>query len=85
MEAAILLGLLGVGYALDQNKSETHKTHSIIQPPNIQSSQKTIYDQTNLSDAIKNERQIVVDRVNAASKGSSTMIDSLNMSGRNTL
>ena len=44
-------------------------------------SQNTIYDQTNLSDAKQQELQIVQDRIQEAQKGSSTMIDSLNMSG----
>ena len=85
MEAAVLIGLLGVGYALDKNKKDTHKVYDNIKPPQNQPSQNTIYDQSNISDAKKSELQIVNDRIEEANKGSSTMIDSLNMEGRNTL
>ena len=85
MEAAVLIGLLGIGYALDRNKNDTHKVYDNIKPPQNQPSQNTIYDQSNISDAKKSELQIVNDRIEEANKGSSTMIDSLNMEGRNTL
>ena len=85
MEAAVLIGLLGIGYVLDKNKKDTHKVYDNIKPPQNQPSQNTIYDQSNISDAKKSELQIVNDRIDEANKGSSTMIDSLNMEGRNTL
>ena len=85
MEAVVLVGLLGLGYALDKNKNNNHQVYDTIKPDYNKNSQHTIYDQTNLSDAKQQELQIVQDRIQEAQKGSSTMIDSLNISGRNTL
>ena len=86
MESVVLLGLMGVGYLMNKDKDETHKTYSEVQPPLNMASGNSIYDQSPYMDAKKYEIDLVNQNHREAMKGDSKMIDSLNMSGgRNTL
>ena len=33
MESVVLLGLMGVGYLMNKDKDEKHKTYNEVQPP----------------------------------------------------
>ena len=33
MESVVLLGLMGVGYLMNKDKDEKHKTYSEVKPP----------------------------------------------------
>ena len=86
MESVVLLGIMGVGYLMNKDKDETHKTYSEVQPPLFVGSGNSVYDQANYLDAKKYEIDLVNQNHDLAMKGDSKMIDSLNMSGgRNTL
>ena len=86
MESVVLLGLMGVGYLMNKDKDETHKTYSEVQPPLNMASGNSIYDQSPYMDAKKYEIDLVNQNHREAMTGDSKMIDSLNMSGgRNTL
>jgi len=86
MESVVLLGIMGVGYLMNKDKDETHKTYSEVQPPLNMASGNSIYDQSPYMDAKKYEIDLVNQNHREAMKGDSKMIDSLNMSGgRNTL
>jgi hypothetical protein len=86
MESVVLLGLMGVGYLMNKDKDEKHKTYSQVQPPMNMPSGNSIYDQSPYMDAKKYEIDLVNQNHREAMKGDSKIIDSLNMSGgRNTL
>ena len=85
MESVILLGIMGVGYLMNKDQDEKHKTYSEVTPPLFIGSGNTIYDQANYSDAKKHEIGLVNSNHDEAMRGDSKMIDRLNMSGRNTL
>ena len=86
MESVVLLGLMGVGYLMNKDKDEKHKTYSEVQPPLNMASGNSIYDQSPYMDAKKYEIDLVNQNHREAMKGDSKIIDSLNMSGgRNTL
>jgi len=86
MESLVLLGIMGVGYLMNKDKDETHKTYSAVQPPLFVGSGNSIYDQANYLDSKKYEIDLVNANHDLAMKGDSKIIDSLNMSGgRNTL
>tara|TARA_Y100000817_G_C16856226_1_gene544097 strand:- start:352 stop:2010 length:1659 start_codon:yes stop_codon:yes gene_type:complete len=85
MEGLILLGVLGAGYLINEDKKKEEKTYSTIQPPLNIDSGTTIYDQSNLKDAQRYEIDKVQEYHDMAMKGDTKIIDSLNMDGRNTL
>jgi hypothetical protein len=85
MESVVLLGIMGVGYLINKDKDETHKTYSEAMPPLFVGSGNTIYDQANYLDSKKYEASMVDQNHKLAMQGDSKMIDRLNMSGRNTL
>ena len=86
MESVVLLGLMGVGYLMNKDKDEKHKTYSEVQPPMNMPSGNSIYDQSPYMDTKKHEIDLVKQRHTESMKGDSKIIDSLNMSGgRNTL
>ena len=85
MESVILLGLMGVGYLMNKDKDEKHKVYPEVQPPIIQGSGNSVYDQANYADSKNYEIDLVSKQHNLAMQGDSKVIDSLNMGGRNTL
>ncbi len=86
MESVVLLGLMGVGYLMNKDKDEKHKTYSEVQPPLNQGSETSVYDLANFSDAKKYEIDLVNKNFDESMRGDSKVIDSLNMpGGRNTL
>jgi len=85
MEGLILLGVLGAGYLLNEDKSKNDKTYSTINPPVNPDTGNTIYDMNNLKDAQRFEIDKVTEYHELAMKGDSKVIDNLNMDGRNTL
>ena len=85
MESVVLLGLMGVGYLMNKDKDEKHKTHSEVQPPMYVGSGNSVYDQQIYSDAKNYEIDLVNKNHELAMQGDSKVIDSLNMGGRNTL
>ena len=86
MESVVLLGLMGVGYLMNKDKDEKHKTYSEVQPPLNQGSHNSVYDLANFSDAKKYEIDLVNKNFNESMRGDSKVIDALNMpGGRNTL
>ena len=86
MESVVLLGLIGVGYLMNKDKDDKHKTYSEVKPPIFEGSGNSIYDQANFSDAKKYEIDLVNKNHELSMQGDSKVIDSLNMpGGRNTL
>ena len=85
MEGLILLGLLGGGWLLNKDKEDSHKVSSNFQPPLNYGSNDTIYDVSNYKDSKQYEQELVRKQYEEAMKGNSTVIDGLNMEGRNTL
>ena len=85
MESVVLLGLMGVGYLLNKDKDEKHKTYSEVKPPMFVGSGNSIYDQANYVDAKNYEIDLVNKNHSLAMEGDSKVIDNLNMGGRNTL
>ena len=86
MESVVLLGLMGVGYLMNKDKDEKHKTYSEVQPPLNQGSHNSVYDLANFSDAKKYEIDLVNKNFDESMRGDSKVIDALNMpGGRNTL
>ena len=85
MEGILLLGLLGAGYVMNNDKDDKHKTYPEVKPPMYTGSGNTIYDINNYKDSKLVEQQLVNQNYGEAMKGDSKMIDSLNMNGRNTL
>ena len=86
MESVVLLGLMGVGYLMNKDKDEKHKTHSEVQPPMYIGSGNSVYDQQIYSDAKNYEIDLVNKNHELAMQGDSKVIDALNMpGGRNTL
>ncbi len=85
MEGLILLGILGAGYVLNEDKVKKNKVHNNSEPPLFQGSGNTIYDMNNVKDAQRYELDMVSKQHNQAMQGDSKIIDSLNMNGRNTL
>ena len=51
MEAVALLGLMGVGYLLNDDKAKTHAVYSEVQPPLNEGSGNTVYDLANYKDS----------------------------------
>ncbi len=86
MESVVLLGLMGVGYLMNKDKDEKHKTYNEVQPPLNQGSGNSVYDLANFSDAKKYEIDLVNKNFDESMRGDSKVIDALNMpGGRNTL
>jgi hypothetical protein len=85
MESVVLLGLMGVGYLMNKDKDDKHKSYSEVQPPMFTGSGNSIYDQANYADSKKYEIGLVNDNHELAMQGDSKVVDSLNMGGRNTL
>ena len=85
MESVVLLGIMGVGYLMNKDKDEKHTAYSEVQPPLVVGSGNSIYDQAPYSDSRKYEIDLVKNNHELAMKGSSKMVDALNMGGRNTL
>jgi len=85
MESVVLLGIMGVGYLMNKDKDEKHKTYSEVQPPIFVGSGNSIYDQAPYSDSRKYEIDLVNTNHELAMEGDSKMVDRLNMGGRNTL
>ena len=86
MESVVLLGLMGVGYLMNKDKDEKHKTYNEVQPPLNQGSHNSVYDLANFSDAKKYEIDLVNKNFDESIQGDSKVIDALNMpGGRNTL
>ena len=86
MESVVLLGLMGVGYLMNKDKDDKHKTYTEVKPPLFESSGNSVYDLANFSDAKKYEIDLVNKNHELSMKGDSKIIDNLNISGgRNTL
>lgn len=85
MEALILLGILGAGYLINEDKEKKQKVFDEIQPPLFQGSGNTIYDMNNARDAQRYEIDQVMKHHTEAMKPGTNVIDALNMDGRNTL
>ena len=85
MESVVLLGLMGVGYLMNKDKEEKHTTYPEVQPPIIQGSGNSVYDQANYADSKNYEIGMVNKYHDLAMQGDSKVIDHLNMGGRNTL
>ena len=85
MESVVLLGLMGVGYLMNEDKDKKHKTHSEVHPPLFVGSGNSVYDQANYVDSKNYEIDLVNKNHDLAMQGDSKVIDSLNMGGRNTL
>lgn len=85
MEGLILLGILGAGYLINEDKEKTHKVYDKVQPPLFTGSGNTIYDMNNVKDAQRYEVDQVIKHYDEAMKGDSKVVDALNMGGRNTL
>ena len=58
MEGIILLGLAGVGYAINKDNKK-HSVETNVKPQVFQNSNSSIYDLNNLSDAQNYEVQLV--------------------------
>lgn len=85
MEALILLGVLGAGYLINEDKEKKHKISDEIKPPLFEGSGNTIYDMNNVKDAQRYEIDQVMKHHKESMKPDSKVVDSLNMDGRNTL
>jgi len=85
MESVVLLGLMGIGYLMNKDKDDKHTVYSEVQPPIIQGSGNSVYDQANYADSKNYEIDLVSKQHKLAMQGDSKVIDSLNMGGRNTL
>ena len=85
MEGIILLGILGAGYLINEDKEKKQKANTEIQPPLFQGSGNTIYDMNNVKDAQRYEIDQVMKHHKEAMKPDSKVVDALNMDGRNTL
>ena len=48
MEGLILLGILGAGYFINEDKEKTQKVYDKVQPPLFTGSGNTIYDMNNV-------------------------------------
>ena len=85
MEGIILLGVLGAGYLLNEDKQNKQKVYPEVSPPLFVGSGNTIYDVNNYKDSKKYEIDQVNEMYDKAMMGDSKVIDNLNMHGRNTL
>ncbi len=85
MEGLILLGVLGAGYLLNEDKEKKQKVYNEVTPPLFVGSGNTIYDMNNVKDAQRYEVDMVNKHHEEAMKGDSKVVDALNMGGRNTL
>ena len=85
MEAVALLGLMGVGYLLNDDKAKIHSVYAAVQPPLQEGSGNTVYDIANYKDSKTYEQGLVQQSHDEALRGDSKVIDALNMQGRNTL
>ena len=85
MEGIILLGVLGAGYLLNEDKEKKQTVYPEIKPPLFEGSGNTIYDMNNVKDAQRYEIEKVIQHHKEAMKGDSKIVDSLNMGGRNTV
>jgi hypothetical protein len=85
MEGLILLGILGAGYMINEDKEKKQKVYNEIQPPLFTGSGNTIYDMNNVKDAQRYEIDQVMKHHTKAMDPGSKVIDALNMDGRNTL
>ena len=71
MEAVALLGLMGVGYLLNDDKAKTHAVYSEVQPPLQEGSGNTVYDLANYKDSKVYEQGLVQKSHDEALKGDS--------------
>lgn len=85
MESVVLLGLMGIGYLMNKDKDEKHTVYPEVQPPIIQGSGNSVYDQAIYTDSKNYEIDLVNKQHDLAMQGDSKVIDHLNMGGRNTL
>jgi len=85
MEGLILLGILGAGYLINEDKEKKNKVYNEVQPPLFTGSGNTIYDMNNVKDAQRYEIDQVMKQHTLAMDPGSKVIDALNMDGRNTL
>lgn len=85
MEALILLGVLGAGYFINEDKEKTNNVYPEMKPPLFENEGNTIYEINNYKDAKKYEIDKVIERHDESLKGDSKIIDATNMDGRNTL
>lgn len=85
MEALILLGVLGAGYLINEDKEKKQKVFDEVKPPIFQGSGNTVYDINNVKDAQRYEVDQVMKHHSKAMESGSKVIDALNMEGRNTL
>ena len=81
MEGIILLGLLGTGYFLNENKQKT----SSISPPLHMDSGNSIYDTTNFKDSKLYEKNLVEKYNQLSKKQDSNIINSNNLQGRSVI
>ena len=85
MEGIILLGVLGAGYFLNEDKQKKQPVYPEVTPPLFTGSGNTLYDVNNYRDSKRYEVEQVNKMYDKAMLGDSKVIDSLNMNGRNTL
>ena len=85
MEGLILLGVLGAGYLLNEDKEKKQTVYNEVEPPLFTGSGNTIYDMNNVKDAQRYEIDKVMEHHKQSISGDSKVVDALNMDGRNTL
>jgi hypothetical protein len=85
MEALILLGVLGAGYFINEDKDKKQPLNNVVDPPLIHGSGNTIYDQNNYKDSKKYEIEKVIKNHEESMKSGTKVIDALNMDGRDTI
>ena len=85
MEALILLGVLGAGYLINEDKDKKQPLNNAINPPLIHGSGNTIYDQNNYKDAKQYEIDKVIKNHEESMQSGTKVIDALNMDGRDTI
>jgi hypothetical protein len=85
MESLILLGVLGAGYLMnnDKNKSKKDEIFNEIQPPSFTPTSNSVYDQSNYEDSRKYEIKLANKYHELAMKDNTKVIDALNMDNRN--
>lgn len=81
MEVAVLGGLLGFGYFMNQNKSDKHYVHNNVKMPSFENTGNTVYDQKNFKDSKNYEINTVNERHDHSIKGDSNIVDSMNIFG----
>ena len=79
------MGLLGTGYLLNKKEDDNINSNPLVEIPIYNGSRTSVYDVNNYKDSKMIEKSLVEQKHKEAMKGDSKVIDSLNMSGRNTL